>query len=311
MPEYRRATPMNRRQLLGTATASVVTAAVADGSPNREDRPAPGPVNTGMLRIGLYQQMPVKWDIKGNLTAILAAFETASTKRVDLLVTPECFLDGYAASDPASKRAKLFTIAQELGKSESLGRVAEEALRRKISILCGFTQKDGERLYNAAGLWDSQGQLTGVYHKTHLQTHDKQFDAGQSLPVFKSPWGPLGVMICADRRWPETSRVLRLQGARLLLCPSYGMAHEANEWWMRTRAYENDCFVAFTHPRTSFVADPAGNLAGRLVGAKGDVLAITIDLSRADTHAHLDDRRPDLYGLIAERRDRGGAEPQR
>ena len=123
-------------------------------------------------------------------------------------------------------------------------------------------------------------QLTGVYHKTHLQTHDRQFDAGQSLPVFESPWGPLGVMICADRRWPETARVLRLQGARLILCPSDGMAHEANEWWMRTRAYENDCFIAFAHPRTSFVADPAGNLAGRLVGAKGDVLAIDIDLER-------------------------------
>lgn len=310
MPEYRRATEMTRRQLLGTATASVVTAA-AGGSPDREDRPAPGQGTTGKLRIGLHQQMPVKWDLKGNLAAILNAFDAAAGKRVDLLVTPECFLDGHAASDPESKRAKLFTIAQELGKSEYLGRVAEEASRRNMSILCGFTQKDGKRLYNAAGLWDSQGRLTGVYHKTHLQTHDKQFDAGQSLPVFQSPWGPLGIMICADRRWPETARVLRLQGARLILCPSYGMAHEANEWWMRTRAYENDCFVAFAHPRTSFVADPAGNLAGRLVGAKGDLLALTLDLSRADAHAHLDDRRPELYGLIAERRDRGGAKPQR
>ncbi|MBM4041732.1 MAG: carbon-nitrogen hydrolase family protein [Planctomycetes bacterium] len=304
---------MSRRSLLGAATASAVTAVIvnqsAGGDVSAPQAPEPNR-NTKTLRLGLFQQVPVKWDLKANLAAFLDGVETAATKGVDLLVAPECFLDGYAASDPASTRAKLAAVAQDAAKSPHLGRVAEAAAKRRMSIVFGFTQKDGDAIYNSAGLWDARGQLTGVYHKTHLQTHDKQFDRGEALPVFESPWGALGIMICADRRWPETARVLRLQGARLILCPAYGMRHEANEWWMRTRAYENDCFVAFAHPSVGFVADPGGNLAGKLSNSPGGVLAVDLDLSKADRHAHLDDRRPDLYGLIAQQpKDQGAASP--
>lgn len=291
---------LSRRNLLSAAAASAVTAAGANGASAAEADATPVPAKPGMLRIGTYRHVPTKWDLKGNFEAFLNALDAAATKRVELLVTPECHLDGYAAADPASSRARLFTIAQEVGTSEYLDRVAHEAKSRRMSIVFAFTQRDGQRLYDAAGLWDSQGQLTGVYHKTHIQTHDKQFDPGQSLPVFKSPWGPLGIMICADRRWPETARVLVLQGARLILCPSYGMRSEANEWWMRTRAYENDCFIAFAHPSVGFVANPAGNIVGKLDGGgREEVLAVDVDLSKADVHGHLDDRRPELYGIIA------------
>ncbi len=169
-----------------------------------------------------------------------------------------------------------------------------------MGLVFGFTQKEGPCLWNAAGLWDARGDLVGLYHKTHLQAHDRQFDPGESLPVFGSPWGPLGLMICADRRWPETPRVLRLQGARLILNPSYGMGHEFNEWMMRTRAYENDCFIAFCHPQVGFVADPAGNLVGKLEQQDGAVLVVDVDLSQApwDGGGHLRDRRPELYGLL-------------
>ena len=173
-----------------------------------------------------------------------------------------------------------------------------------MSIVFGFTQRDGNKLFNAAGLWDAEGHLVGVYHKTHLQQHDTQFDPGEALPVFDSPWGPLGLMICADRRWPETSRVLRLQGARLLLNPTYGMCHEFNEWMMRTRSYENDCFIAFCHPKVGFVSDPSGNLVGKLEGKDGEVLVAEVDLSQAPFEGgnHLRDRRPDLYGILCESR---------
>ena len=301
---------MSRRNLLGAATSLAVTGAIINRSIGDD---APGPKMpepngiTKTLRLGLFQQTPVKWDLKANLAAFLDGVETAATKGVELLVSPECFLDGYAASDPASTRAKLAAVAQDVARSPHLIRVAEAAGKRRMSIVFGFTREDGRAIYNSAALWDARGQLTGIYHKTHLQTHDTQFDRGEALPVFESPWGPLGIMICADRRWPETARVLRLQGAGLILCPSYGMRHEANEWWMRTRAYENDCFVAFAHPSVGFVADPAGNLAGKLSNSPGGVLAIDLDLSKADKHAHLDDRRPELYGLIAQQGKNQGA----
>jgi N-carbamoylputrescine amidase len=144
-----------------------------------------------------------------------------------------------------------------------------------------------------------------VYHKTHLQTHDLQYAAGQSLPVWPTAWGKVGIMICADRRWPETARTLRLQGARLILNPTYGFHNDLNEAMMRTRAYENQCFIAFAHPQQSLVTDPSGRVIAKENAAASEqsvprVLICDIDLSQAKDDNHLRDRRPEIYRAITE-----------
>jgi len=245
---------------------------------------------------------PKKWDLAANFRVFLDIAERAAAAKVDLLITPECWLDGYAAADPKSTRDRLEReAAQRLDASEYLARVRREAVEKGMHILFGFTSLDGGKIRNSAGLWAPDGRLIGIYHKTHLQTHDLQFDPGPSLPVFPSPWGPLGVMICADRRWPEVARVLRLQGARLILNPSYGMRGDRNEVWMRTRAYENQCFIAFTHPIESLLVGPDGEVIRRVDGREPGLLVETIDLSRAKDDNHLRDRRPELYGIISRR----------
>jgi hypothetical protein len=82
---------------------------------------------------------------------------------------------------------------------------------------------------------DRDGRTAGIYHKTHLQEQDLRFSPGDDLPVFDTEWGKMGVLICADRRWPEPARVARLKGARITLIPSYGMWHIDNERWMDDR----------------------------------------------------------------------------
>ena len=257
------------------------------------------------LRLALLQGVPVKWDLDANFQVFLGLLDAAAG--ADLLVTPECWLDGYAAPDPASTPDRLRAVAQDPASSPYLQRVAEEARKRSLSICFGFTSLEDGAVYNAAGLWARDGRLAGIYHKTHLQAHDLQFAAGAELPVWPTPWGPIGIMICADRRWPETARTLRLKGARLILNPSYGMHHEANEWWMRTRAFENQCFIAFVHPNVGFVADPKGGLAAKRDEAPG-LLLCDIDLARAVDDNHLRDRRPELYQILTAplRRQRAG-----
>lgn len=288
---------IDRRRLLQAAAGSAAMALVGT-DPGRGDMEDVIVEPKDNVRLGLFQHVPKKWELEHNFAAFLEGLETASAGGVELLITPECQLDGYAAPDKESTRKRLFGIAQDIEDSQYLNRVGREAKARRMSIVFGFTQKEGNKLYNAAGLWDSSGDLVGVYHKTHIQTHDKQYDPGMSLPVFESPWGPLGIMICADRRWPETARTLRLKGARLLLCPSYGLYHQANEWWMRTRSYENDCFLAFAHPKVGFVSDPQSGLVGKLENTDKGVLIVDVDLSIATWQTHLRDRRPDLYGPI-------------
>jgi len=253
---------------------------------------------TNVLRIGQLRGIPKKWDLEGNFQVFLNILPQASREKVDLLITPECWLDGYAAPDKSSTPEKLRTVAQDLDRSNYLQRVAREANERNLYICFGFTSLENGYIYNAAGLWDRHGNRVGVYHKTHLQSHDLQYSFGESLPVWDTEFGKVGTMICADRRWPETARTLRLKGARLILNPTYGMCHLANEWWMRTRGYENQCYIAFTHPRVSFVVGPRGELVGKAEGEEPGLHVVEIDLTRARDDNHIRDRRPELYQAI-------------
>jgi predicted amidohydrolase len=257
------------------------------------------------VRLALLRAVPVKWDLDANFKTFVAGVELAAQQKTELLITPECWLDGYASPAADSTPERIRAIAQDLDSSPYLAKVAEIARKRGMSICFGFTSLEEGRAYNAAGLWDASGKLIGVYHKTHLQTHDLQYAAGRSLPVWSTAWGKVGIMICADRRWPETARALRLQGARLILNPTYGFHNDLNEAMMRTRAYENQCFIAFAHPQQSLVTDPSGRVIAKENATAAEqhvprVLICDIDLSQAKEDNHLRDRRPEIYRAITE-----------
>ena len=263
-------------------------------------KPAPEsatpPRNT--VRLGLMKAVPVKWDLDANFKVFLDLAQKASEQKVELFITPECWLDGYAAPDKESTVDRLKGIAQPLQGSPYLEQVSQLAREKAMYICFGFTSMEEGQIYNTSVLYDTRGEISGVYHKTHLQTHDLQFSAGEELPVFQTSWGPLGIMICADRRWPETARTLRLQGARLILNPSYGMHHEKNEMWMRTRSWENQCFIAFTHPETALITNPKGDISGKDESPTPEVLVTEVDLSESKDNNHIQDRRPELYKVM-------------
>ncbi|MCP5113515.1 MAG: carbon-nitrogen hydrolase family protein, partial [bacterium] len=204
----------------------------------------------------------------------------------------------YAAAAKDWTPEKFAAIAQDVDSSPYIRRVRELAEKHSTGILFGFTEVKGGKYYNCALMVDRNGAIVGHYHKTHLQKHDLRFAPGEDLPVFDTPWGKTGVLVCADRRWPETARAVRLKGARLTLIPSYGMWHLDNEWWMRTRSYENENFLAFVHPRVAFVTDPKGKVVAKLQSNVPGMLVVDVDLSEVTEDRHLKDRRPDLYQSI-------------
>jgi predicted amidohydrolase len=229
--------------------------------------------SSNQVRLGLFTAEPVKWDVEANWRVFEQVLAARAALKPDVVVTPECFLDGYAAAAKDWTPERFERIAQDRATSPYVARVRMLAEKYRTQILFGLTE-------------------------THLQNHDLRVTAGGDLPAFDLPWGKTGVLICADRRWPETARVLRLKGARLLLVPSYGMWGLDNEWWMRTRAYENENFLAFVHPKVAFVADPDGKVMAKLETNVPDMLVVDVDLSKVHEHRHLRDRRPELYGEI-------------
>jgi N-carbamoylputrescine amidase len=250
--------------------------------------------------------VPEKWNLERNYRMFEAAADLAADREADLLITPECWLDGYASTAKDSSPEKILSIAQPTHGSKYLDGVSQLAKQHRLFICFGFTSLEESLAYNACGLWSDGGDLIGIYRKTHLQGHDLQYAPGKALPVWATPWGGIGMMICADRRWPETVRTLRLQGARLILNPTYGFCNDLNEAMMRTRSYENQCYIAFTHPKQSLVTGPRGKVVAKVDGEEHEadvphILVCDIDLSFAKDDSHLSDRRPELYAPITER----------
>jgi predicted amidohydrolase len=161
-------------------------------------------------------------------------------------------------------------------------------------------------------LFDRQGKLRLHYRKTHLCTEVDEhiaYQYGQALPVVEIEKGfHAGAMICFDRHFPEAARTLRLKGANLILHPT------ATDWFtpnpehinhamMRTRAYENRCYVLSVNQVNygggSALYGPWGEVLA-IAGADEDIMLAEIDHDRIENNPEntfelLPHRRPGLY----------------
>lgn len=218
-----------------------------------------------------------------------------------LVVLPEGFLEGYVVNEPDMTTDRFRELAEPLD-GHYAQRFRTLARSQRVWLLACFAERHEAAAYNAALLIDPDGDPLGLYRKTHVQSGGdwKFYAPGESLPVFPTPWGPVGVMICYDRQFPEVPRALMRQGARLVLNPSWGMFGELNDTIMRTRAYENGIFIVFAHVKGARVFGPRGEIVG--LSAEGErAFVCAVDLHDADTmrqrpRGHLTDHlRPELY----------------
>ncbi len=137
-------------------------------------------------------------------------------------------------------------------------RVSKLAAELRIYLLVGFPERRDALMYNSVVIFGPEGKVVIRYSKTHCGT--ERYNAeGTEFPVVNTPLGRWGTLICLDRQYPETSRILAIKGAQLILIPSYGSHGEMNDIMMRTRAYENSVYVAFVHPQTLPHRESKGN----------------------------------------------------
>jgi predicted amidohydrolase len=253
------------------------------------------------IRLAMIKIVPHKGCLSENHAALLEILAALRPQRPDVIITPECFLDGYVVTEPDISADSLRSYAVVPDQSPYVSSLQAFARENRCWMIYGLTRLAPEGAYNSAVVIDRAGAVAGIYDKTHIQTHDVKFARGQALPVFPSDFGPFGVMICADRRWPETVRTLALKGARILFNPTYGMHDERNLHMMQTRSYESEVVIAFAHPSQSLVTGPQGEIiANNQADAERWTLAevdlAEVDRVRSSPAAHLRDRRADLYG---------------
>jgi predicted amidohydrolase len=249
------------------------------------------------IRIGQIKVEPVKGALDSNHSTLMGLLDEMKEDRLDVVITPECFLDGYVASDPATSSADLRRFAIDAQTSPYAQEVAQWAGTNEIWVVYGCSRLAVGGVLNSAVVYDRAGRIAMIYDKLHLTDDDVKFAPGQALTACESDFGKFGVMICADRRWPETARTLALQGARIVFNPTYGFRGDLNTCMMRTRSYENEMFIAFTHPCEALMTDPTGAVICQETATNVRFVSTDIELARQSTFSHLNYRRPDVYQM--------------
>ncbi len=231
----------------------------------------------------------------------------------DLLLMPELWLHGYdleraeewAALLGEGGFAQMSALAHEFGLY-----LIGSTLERHIG---GGSGKPGRTVSNTAALYAPDGALLGAYRKIHLfrmmQEHH-YLVPGDHLTLCSTPWGPTGLAICYDLRFPEPFRVMALAGAVLFLVPAQWPVPRLEAWLVlaRARAVENELFVAacnrvgtdgqVTFPGRSCVVDPLGCVLvegddqERLLIAQADLREIRKVRRYLPVY---EDRRPEAY----------------
>lgn len=225
----------------------------------------------------------LKW-IRGNKEANFRRAEPmirqAAADGAKIVCTTECFLDGYAIADKSIPLHTYRALGEEIPAGPYFQRLARLAGELKIHLVAGMLEADGDDRYNTAVLLGPDGELAGKYRKQKLQHELVRNTAGKESRVFQTPYGPLGVMICADRTEPEIVRGFCARGAKFLICPSGGMyGPKSNDPIVERRSRENGVYIVFVHPAEFLVTNPQGENAA--VEVLGDRLLI--DPSDEDT----------------------------
>ena len=180
-------------------------------------------------------------DRAANLATIRTKLNEAADNDAKLIVFPECALTGYGFTDRASATANAEPIP-----GPSTDAIAAECVKRKVWAVYGLLEKAGEKLYNACALVGPTGTIA-TYRKVHLPCvgADRFADPGdQPFAVHDLGGLKIGINICFDGSFPESSRVMTLQGADLVILPT-NWADKALRMATlvpRVRAFENHVY---------------------------------------------------------------------
>jgi predicted amidohydrolase len=194
----------------------------------------------------------------------------AAANGAELVVTTECFLDGYAIADKSIPLDVYRALGEPIPDGPYFQRLAALAKELKIHLIAGMIEADGEHRFNTAVLIGSDGALLGKYRKQKLGHELARNTPGDKSLVFPTRFGKLGLLICADRTDADIVRRYRENGAEFLICPSGGMfGPKTNDPIVQARSKENRLPIVFVHPAEFLVTYGDGSIrANELFGDK-------------------------------------------
>ncbi len=220
----------------------------------------------------------VKGDKEANWRRAEPLIREAAARGAQIVVTTECFLDGYAIRDKTIPVDAWLSLAEEVPDGEYARRLMSLADALDIHLVAGLVEKVGAATFNTAIMVGPDGRLLGRYHKQCLGHELPRNTPGDESPVFDTPYGKVGLIICADRRDPEVVRRIAAHCPVLIICPSGGMwGPDKNDFHLQDRSRENRVPIVFVHPCEFLVTGAQGDILDRrFVGHDLEVAASQI-----------------------------------
>ncbi len=183
-----------------------------------------------------------------------AACREAKDKGADLALLPEMWNIGYRLPDPTDEAA-VRRWQQEAVTLEDEGLLGMRDLARELgmAIAATYLERTARQPRNALTLLDRQGHPVLTYRKVHTCDFSDEclLEPGEGFPVatLDTAAGPVnvGAMICYDREFPESARVLMLAGAEIILVPNACPWDVHRESQLQSRAFENMVGIALAN----------------------------------------------------------------
>ncbi len=168
------------------------------------------------FKLALVQMYVEPGDLQRNLDHAVQLIAESAAGGAEFVLMPEVLDLGW--THPSAKE-----LAGAIPGGKAFKALAGAAKKNKVWLCCGIVEKDGDAIYNAAVIINNKGELMIKHRKLNeLDIAHDVYAQGDRLNVCKTPWGTIGLMICADGTAIDhvLARSLCYMGADVILSPS-------------------------------------------------------------------------------------------
>lgn len=278
-------------------------------------------------------QLSCTWNRDENIAHAEQLVREAAGRGAQIILLPELFETPYFCVEQDSRHLRLAT---GLDDNPAVRHFAPIARELGVVLPISFFERAGNAYFNSVAILDADGTVLGMYRKTHIPNgpgyqEKNYFSPGDTgFKVWQTAHARIGVGICWDQWFPETARVMALQGAELLFFPTAigtepppALPVNSRDHWQRTqqghaaanlmpliasnrfgveRSLQDPEGLHLRFYGSSFIADALGAKVAE-AGESGDaVLVHSFDLAELDEQRDnwfvFRDRRPELYGAL-------------
>lgn len=272
-------------------------------------------------------QMPCTWNRQATLDKADHLVREAAQKGANIILLQELFETPYFCQLQKFQYMELATTLEENPAIEHFKKLAKEL---DVVLPISFFERAGNTQFNSIAIIDADGEILGVYRKTHIPdglpyAEKFYFTPGDTgFKAWNTKYGRIGVGICWDQWFPETARSLALQGAEILFFPTAigsepTLEKDSRIHWRNTMAghaaanmmpvvasnrigRETDEDSEMTFYGSSFIADNHGEIVEQADDCTETVLVHEFDLDELARERRewgiFRDRRPEMYKTI-------------